>query len=170
MKIYDTKQNKDNCMIDIAVAVGSVKSAIEIAKLLKDSTNSFDKAEIKLQLAELISSLADAKMQIAEIREVLIESDKEKKELEKKLNQKENLFFDRPYYLIQQKDDNKTDGPFCQICYDNHQKLIRLHDSSILGAWNCPICNQNFYDKNYDSEEAHKRTKDTIEQISSIFP
>jgi len=41
-------------MIDIAVAVGSVKSAIEIAKLLKDSAGSFDKAEVKLQLAELI--------------------------------------------------------------------------------------------------------------------
>jgi DNA repair exonuclease SbcCD ATPase subunit len=155
-------------MIDIAGAVGSVKSAIEIAKLLKDSTNSFDKAEVKLQLAELISSLADAKMQIAEIREVLIESDKEKKELEKKLNQKENLFFDRPYYLIQQK-DGKTDGPFCQVCYDNNQKLIRLQVSSSLGAWNCPICNQSFFDKNHDSEEAHKRAKDEIEQLCRIM-
>jgi len=65
-------------MIDIAVAVGSVKSAIEIAKLLKDSAGSFDKAEVKLQLAELIGSLAEAKIQIAEIQEALLERDREK--------------------------------------------------------------------------------------------
>ena len=82
-------------MIDIAVAVGSVKSAITIAKLLKDSADSFDKAEVKLQLAELIVSLADAKMQIAEIQEALIESDKDKKELVNKLNLKENLFYEK---------------------------------------------------------------------------
>jgi len=151
-------------MIDIAVAVGSVKSAIEIAKLLKESTDSFDKAEVKLQLAELIGSLADAKMQIAEIQEELIKSDKVKKGLEEKLYQKENLFFERPYYLIKQNED-KDDGPFCQICYDDNNKLIRLHNSLILGAWNCPICKQNFNDKNYDYEEGQRRSKDLFKAM-----
>ena len=47
-------------MFDVVTAVGSIKSAIDIAKVLKDGADTLDKAEVKLQLAELISSLADA--------------------------------------------------------------------------------------------------------------
>ncbi|MEA1917294.1 MAG: hypothetical protein U9N42_07165 [Campylobacterota bacterium] len=61
-------------MFDAVTAIGGIKSAIDIAKVLKDGADTFDKAEVKLQLAELISSLADAKMQIAEVQELLIES------------------------------------------------------------------------------------------------
>ena len=145
-------------MATISTAVSSVKTAIDIAKTLKDSDDLFKKAEVKLQLAELINSLADIKMQLAKVQEELIISDKEKNELREKLSLKENLIFERPYYIIKQNDD-KNDGPFCQICYDNDNKLIRLHDCNIRGAWDCPVCHQNFHDKDYDFEEAKKRAK-----------
>ena len=158
-------------MIDIGMVVGSVKSAIDIAKILKDTADSLDKAEVKLQLADLIGSLADAKMQIAEIQEALIESDKEKKELETKFSQKENLFFERPYYLIK-KDDENNDGPFCQICYDKDNKLIRLEDHLfIAGEWDCSVCKQKFLDKNYDYEEAEKRNEQALQSLrNTAFP
>lgn len=142
-------------MIDIAVAVGSVKSAIEIAKLLKDSADSFDKAEVKLQLAELIGSLADAKMQIAEIQEALLESDREKKELLEKLNLKENLFYDKPYYWKKISGQEK-EGPYCQLCYDKEQKLIRLQDWG-NGEWNCQSCKTHVTDSSYtpDNDTYH---------------
>ena len=155
-------------MTTISTAVSSVKTAIDIAKTLKSSDDLFEKAEIKLQLAELISSLADAKMQIAEAREELIKIDKEKSELKEKLNLKENLIFERPYYIIKQSND-KIDGPFCQICYDNDNKFIRLHDSNIKGAWNCPVCKEDFYDKNYDLEEAKKELDLNIDMIKSLY-
>ena len=136
-------------MIDIAVAVGSVKSAIEIAKILKDSADSFDKAEVKLQLAELIGSLADAKMQIAEIQEALLESDREKKELLDKLNLKENLVYEKPYYWKKTTEEEK-EGPFCQLCYDKDQKLIRLQDWG-NGEWNCQSCKTHVTDSSYTS-------------------
>jgi len=137
-------------MIDIAVAVGSVKSAIEIAKLLKDSADSFDKAEVKLQLAELIGSLADAKMQIAEIQEALLESDREKKELLNKLNLKENLVYEKPYYWKKTTEQEK-EGPYCQLFYDKDQKLIRLQDWG-NGEWNCQSCKTHVTDSNYTPE------------------
>ena len=136
-------------MIDIAVAVGSVKSAIEIAKLLKDSADSFDKAEVKLQLAELIGSLADAKMQIAEIQEALIESDQEKKELINKLNLKENLIYIKPYYWIKINEQDK-EGPFCQLCHDKDSKLIRLQEWD-NNEWNCQSCRTHYYDSTNQS-------------------
>ncbi|MEA3497502.1 MAG: hypothetical protein U9R16_00450 [Campylobacterota bacterium] len=154
----------------ITAGLGSIKSAMDIAKALKDTDLSLEKAETKLQLAELVSTLADAKMQIVEIQEALIESDKEKKELENKLSQKENLFFKRPYYLIKQ-DDNDNDGPFCQTCYDKDNKLIRLNDEPFIsGQWDCPVCKQDFKDENYNYEEAKKRAEDTLQAVRSAFP
>jgi hypothetical protein len=53
-------------MVDIAIlgsALGSIKTATDIAKLIKNSGTSLEKAEVKLQVAELISSLADIKME-----------------------------------------------------------------------------------------------------------
>ena len=137
-------------MIDIAIAVRSVKSAIEIAKLLKDSADSFDKAEVKLQLAELIGSLADAKMQIAEIQEALIDSDREKKALLNKLNLKENLVYEKPYYW--KKDGGNKEGPFCQLCYDKNDKLIRLQDWG-NGEWECKSCKTYVTDENYKVDD-----------------
>lgn len=137
-------------MIDIAVVVGSVKSAIEIATLLKDSADSFDKAEVKLQLAELIGSLADAKMQIAKIQETLLEREREKKELLDKLNLKENLVYEKPYYWKKTTEEEK-EGPFCQLCYDKDQKLIRLQDWG-NGEWNCQSCKTHVTDSSYTPE------------------
>ncbi|UCN01522.1 hypothetical protein LCX93_06285 [Sulfurimonas sp. SWIR-19] len=128
-------------MIDIGMAVGSVKSAIEIAKTLKDSADLFDKAEVKLQLAELIGSLADAKMQIAEIQESLINSEKEKKDLRKKIEIKDNMIYEKSYYW--KMDGDKKDGPFCQRCFDSDEKLIRLQGGN-NDVWACAQCNKTF--------------------------
>ena len=49
-------------MTAITAVLGSIKTATEIAKYIKDSNVSFEKAETKLRLAELIGALADAKL------------------------------------------------------------------------------------------------------------
>ena len=59
----------------ISAILGSVKTATEIAKLIKDSYFSLEKAEMKLKLAELISALADAKIEISEIQELILQKE-----------------------------------------------------------------------------------------------
>jgi hypothetical protein len=56
---------------DISAILTSVKTATDIAKLLKASDVSLEKAETKLKLADLIGALADVKMQLADVRESL---------------------------------------------------------------------------------------------------
>ena len=133
-------------MIDIGMAVGSVKSAIEIAKTLKDSADLFDKAEVKLQLAELIGSLADAKMQIAEIQESLLDSEREKKELINKIKTKDNMIYEKSYYWKMNGDEK--DGPFCQRCFDSDEKLIRLQGGN-NDTWSCKQCDKTFHGPAY---------------------
>ncbi len=137
-------------MFDIATistALGSVKTAIDITKLLKESSGTLQKAEVDLKLAELINSLADVKIKMADIKEALLESENEKKELKAKLTLQAKLEFEMPYYWTIEK-DGKKDGPFCQLCYDKEKKLIRLQDSN-NGEWSCLACKGYFRDKNY---------------------
>ncbi|WP_019030184.1 hypothetical protein [Colwellia piezophila] len=139
-------------MVDIAIlgsALSSIKTATDIAKLIKDSGTSLEKAEVKLQIAELISSLADIKMELADVQTILIEKDQNITELRNQLNTKESVVWSKPYYFVGQDEDQ--DGPFCQQCYDQEQKLIRLQGGGTK-IWHCLSCKSHFKDSNYARE------------------
>lgn len=138
-------------MASISAALVSIKTATDIAKLIKDSDVSLEKAESKLKLAELISALADAKIQIADVQQFLIEKDAEIRATKEQLAIKENLHWESPYYWILAGD--KKDGPYCQRCYDKDHTLIRLQHYE-TGVWNCMVCKTAYTDKNYRSSGA----------------
>ncbi|MCP4494493.1 MAG: hypothetical protein GY820_45420 [Gammaproteobacteria bacterium] len=129
----------------IATALSSIKTATEIAKYIKDGEKSLEQAEYKLKVAELVGALADAKIEIAGIQDVILEKDREIEKLEGKLVLKQVMVWERPYYW---KEENQgRDGPFCQQCYDNEGKVIRLQGSD--GVWTCRTCNVTVTDSSY---------------------
>jgi hypothetical protein len=130
----------------ISTLLGSIKTATDLAKLIKDSDVSLEKAETKLKLAELINALADAKIEIAGVQELLIEKDKAITGLQESLEVKNNLKWEKPYYWLEQ--NGTKEGPFCQHCYDNNNKLLRLQGDGD-GYWYCTACKNNYTDSNY---------------------
>ena len=70
-----------------------------------------------MKLAELVSALADAKMQAAEIQETIIAKDAQIRELEERLTVKEQLKYEAPSYWII-RDQRKRARSFCQSCSD----------------------------------------------------
>lgn len=136
-------------MPDLAIissALSSIKAATDIAKLIKDSGTSLEQAEIKLKIADLIGSLADAKMEIATIQTDLITKDQEILELQNQLKLQKLVEWDKPYYWV--IDGDTKDGPFCQQCYDKDKELIRLQGGGI-NYWHCQTCKSKVIDKNY---------------------
>jgi ribosomal protein L37AE/L43A len=133
-------------MTDIATALASVKTAIDLAKLLKNSSTTFAEAEQKLKLAELIEALADVKMEMAEVQGLLIGKNTKISELEESLKTKALLQYEDPYYW--KVNDDQKDGPFCQQCYDTEGKLIHLQSGS-KGFWHCRTCKSSYKDKDY---------------------
>ena len=131
-----------------SAALSSLTSAADIAKLIRDSGLTLEKAEIKLKLADLISTLADAKIQLAEIRETLIEKDGLIQELRAQVKTKGEVAWDPPYYWLQL--ESGRDGPFCQKCYDTDKTLIRLQGNG-SGYWQCKACKSDYRDKTYDN-------------------
>lgn len=130
----------------ISTIFSTVKTATEIAQLLRDSDLSLEKAETKLKLADLIGALADVKMQLADVRELLLEKDEEIRKLQDDLKLKANVVYEKPYYWHETEEGRK--GPYCPACYDDKQKLATLIEQS-RGFWICCVCGKVFTDKNY---------------------
>ena len=54
----------------ISSLIGSIKTMAEIAKTIKFSDSSLERAEFKLKIAELMESLANVKIEAIEIKEL----------------------------------------------------------------------------------------------------
>jgi hypothetical protein len=143
----------------VTAVLGNIKTATEIAKLIKDSDLSLEKAETKLKLAELIGALADAKLEAINLQETLLKAEGRIKELENEIEVHGNLRWVEPLYWL----DGKTgsDGPYCQHCYDSARKLIRLQGNG-AGWYECKVC-KNGYET---SESRHREAAVSAERAS----
>jgi hypothetical protein len=119
----------------IGTAFSHLKTSMDIAKLISDSTSSLGEAETKLKLAELISSLADLKMELADIKVDLIDKDDVIRELKNKIEEKESLIFDGKFYL--KEGDNI---PFCPTCWESNKKAIHLIFKNYQSFGKCQEC------------------------------
>lgn len=114
--------------------VASIKTAWELAKVVKTSTDAIDDAQIKLQVAELIGALADAKIQASENAELIAQ-------LEKQIKVKSEMKFNGSVYYKLSEDDSE-EGPWCPTCFDARNTEIRLQKDTSASSrnWRCIEC------------------------------
>ncbi|MGG7617816.1 hypothetical protein, partial [Vibrio anguillarum] len=149
---YAYSNNGGFSMADIATfgaALSSIKTAIDLAKVVKDSDLTLEKAETKLKLAELLSALADAKMELVDIQELIAQKDSRIKELEDSFALKDKLI--RHGDAVYQVDEmQKPVGePYCLSCWSREHKAFPLHQShENIRRKTCSVCKSNF-DKRY---------------------
>jgi len=98
-------------------------------------------------------STIEAQEKIMSLREAAIELQDENQVLrdkilllEKELEIKAKLEWEKPYYFLVDKDEKE--GPYCQLCYDKEHKLIRLQGGN-RGSWFCHSCKSSFRDSSY---------------------
>ena len=103
----------------VAEYVSGIKAAWDIAKAVKLSTDAIDDAQVKLQMAELIAALADARVQAADSTERIAE-------LENLLKVKQEFQFDGEVYFQVNEEANTKSGPWCPTCFDARNLQIRL--------------------------------------------
>ena len=141
--------------MDLSLLLTQTKTAVDIAKFIKNSSDTLDKSGQKLKLAELIEALADIKMETAEIKSLIIEKDEKIQSLENQLKLKNDLKYEAPYYWMINSNDEK-EGPFCQKCYDADKQLIRLQ-LRFNDIWDCHNCTGTFKGKDYISPQKKQR-------------
>lgn len=127
----------------ITTILSSIKTATELAKVIKDSDISLSNAESKLNMADLISTLADVKFELAEVQDTLREKDQEIFSLTNQLKEKKEMKFDGKVYFIE-----GDETPFCPVCYENNAKLHHLTfyngTRDCESYYHCKTCKNNF--------------------------
>lgn len=110
----------------IGAALSSIKTAIDIAKFLRESDLSLEKAELKLKLADLLVSLADAKMELVEVQEELAQKDKQIAALASAFEAKDDLVRKGDGYYTKDAHGEAVGKPFCLRCWESDHKQRQL--------------------------------------------
>lgn len=110
----------------ISAVLGSIKTATDIAKFLRQSDLSLEKAELKLKLADLLNSLADAKIELVEVQETLAEKDKKIAELIAAFDAKDDLVRSGDAYYAKSANGEPVGKPFCLRCCESDHKQRQL--------------------------------------------
>jgi hypothetical protein len=141
-------------MTTIAALVNSLKSATDIAKFIRESDLTIEKAEAKLKLAELVEALADAKLEAVEIQQSLHDKDSQIKKLTAELQRRRDMKWRQPCYFLENGEG--VEEAFCQPCYDSQNLLVRLHGDG-EGRYSCKVCKKIFV-----TEECRKKNQQAL--------
>ena len=129
----------------IAAILSSIKTATDIAKFLRESDLSLERAELKLKLADLVSALAEAKMELTEIQETLSAKDKQIAELEEAFQSKDRLARRYDAYYTTDENGKPVGVPFCLRCWENdHKKRQLVHDAKDYRTRVCTACGHRY--------------------------
>jgi len=125
-------------MVDLMASLATASTALELAKGAKAIADKLKNAEMQVQLANLMSALADVKAEaVAKATRIA--------ELEEQLALTKAMTFDGMVYW-QGEDDDDREGPFCQKCFDDSRKAVRLQQglNKYHPPWKCLLCNSQY--------------------------
>lgn len=120
---------------EITVAISSIKSTLDIAKGILSASNTIAKADLKLQISELIDKLVDAQQQLREANE--------------KLAVQESVEYDSDASVWWHVGKRGEGAPFCPKCKAADSKLVHLQTIEVAPTEvgpgyfirHCIVCN-----------------------------
>lgn len=131
-----------------AAVLNSLKTAADIAKALKDSDLSIERAEMKLKVAELMGALADVKIAALELQETLHGKEKEISRLGEMLALKEEVVRRFSAYYKKGPSGKAIGDPYCLRCWESEKKLFHIVRDGKANGHRCPVCSTlyDFYE------------------------
>ncbi len=131
--------------MDIPGTLAVIAQAISITKDLKDIDRGIDSAEFKLKIAELSSSLADAKLTLLDAQEELQGYEKEIRQLKDAFAFRGKLVEYHGLKYESFEDGGPKGNPFCPRCEQNSGRFYRLNEIRKDGIrWICPECKTDY--------------------------
>lgn len=104
-------------MVDFAAALSALGSALTIAKELREIDVHFDKAELKLKIADLTQALANAQIGLVDAREALQKKDAELSAARELLRFRDEQTVLENGYRYRATDAGEPIGhPYCAAC------------------------------------------------------
>lgn len=127
----------------IAAALTSLKTAIDIANVLRSTDTSLEAAEMKLKLADLLGNLADAKMQVVDLQDLIRGQAERIGELNAALEIKGDVELRGDAYYLKGQSGPEA-GPYCLRCWQQDHKLRRIVRSAVGVSASCPACGASY--------------------------
>lgn len=130
----------------IATVLTSLKTATDIAKFLRESDLSIERAELKLKLADLIGALAETKMELAELQDTISGKDKRIAELEDAFQMKDALVRRGDAMYTKGANGEAVGVAYCLRCWESDHKQRQLIAGHGLGRVEnvCTSCGQKY--------------------------
>lgn len=110
----------------VATVLTSLKTATDIAKFLRESDLSIERAELKLKLADLIGALAETKMELAELQEAISGKDKRIAELEDAFQARDSLVRRGDAMYARDNNGAAIGVAYCLRCWETDHKQRQL--------------------------------------------
>lgn len=117
----------------------AISSALDIAKKLQNYDKQFNEAEFKLQIAELYTSLSDAKIALSEAKQQIVEKNTEIKQLKDKQSKKMRTVNYRGFNFGVGTDGRSIGRPFCPICEQKQDIQVQITRNLSKGDF-CSCC------------------------------
>ena len=129
----------------IAAVLGSLKTATDIAKFIRESDISIERAELKLKVADLVSALADVKIELVELQETFAAKEQRIQELESAFQSKDSLIRKYDAYYHANAEGEPLGVPYCLRCWENDHKQRQLvHDAKEYSTRICTSCGHRY--------------------------
>lgn len=138
----------------IGAVLSSLKAATDIAKFIRESDLSIERAELKLKVADLVSALADVKLETVELQDAFAAKEARIRELEEAFQSKDSLVRRRDaYYRLDDRGD-PVGVSYCLRCWEcDHKQRQLVHDAKDRHSRVCTTCGHRY--EGFSAGEIH---------------
>lgn len=129
----------------IMEALAAIGQAIDVAKGMRAVEKSFDAAEYKMRIAELMSTLSDARLEMLEARDTLIEKDAELARMKAVMEVQADLVQLQTGFKYRGGEDGNPIGlPIRPRCEGRDGRITFFVSAGRPRQVRCPVCSDEY--------------------------
>ena len=132
-------------MVDFVLAAQAVTAGLNVLKELSKADKEYDKAALKLKIAELSSALATVQITLAEAQTDAAKKDAEIAKLEENFKQKTDEMVEHHGFYYRKGGDGKPKGrAHCPRCLDKGRVMMTTIVHKPGRPYQCPECKSEY--------------------------
>jgi septal ring factor EnvC (AmiA/AmiB activator) len=129
-------------MVDFVTGLQAAAAALSALKELNKVDSEYDKAALKLKVAELSNALATVQITLAEAQTEMAKKDAEIAKLRENFKQKDELVEDSGHFYRRGPDGRPRGRLYCPVCLAKGELFMTIE---VADGTECPSCKKPRY-------------------------
>lgn len=139
-------------MVDFVLAAQAVSAGLNVLKELSKAEKEYDKAALKLKIAELSSALATVQITLSEAQSEAAKKDAELEKLRQNFKQKIEMVEFRGFHYRKGSDGKPRGRAYCPRCLDKGVVMMTVDMHKPGRPCGCPECKSEYQATEFDFE------------------